>query len=137
MAGLPLCQQKYSTENTKKNSIITLLTTIIAKKYKDDKTLIPTKQLKYSNHKNEHNTMYINKNNEIDDYNIDSLFNTIPDVSDYNIQNEFINKNLLSAEQQKINDKTIKKYITTCNPTSLPAAFERGQRLEVVGKIII
>jgi len=42
---------------------------------------------------------------------------------------------LVTAEQQQSSGDTIKKYITTCNPTSLPAVFEPGQILEVVGKI--
>jgi len=93
--------------------------------------------LKYLKLNNKHDTIDINRNNDIDDYNINSLFNEnkIPDVSDRNILNKFTSKNVVTAEQQKCSDDTIKKYITTCNPTSLPAAFEPGQRLEVVGKI--
>jgi len=95
------------------------LESIISEKYKDYETLVPTQQL------------------NIGDYNIGSLFNEnkIPDVSDHNIQEKIASKHLVAVEQQKSNDNTIQKYITTCNPTSLPAAFEPGQRLEVVGKI--
>ncbi|KNE88633.1 hypothetical protein PSTG_17949, partial [Puccinia striiformis f. sp. tritici PST-78] len=56
-------------------------------------------------------------------------------MSDHNIHHKFASKNSVTVEKQKNNDNTIQKCITTCNPTSLPAAFEPGQRLEVVGKI--
>ena len=91
------------------------MNSIIAGKHKDDETTILTQQLKYLKHNNRHNIVYINKDNDIDDYNIGSLFNEnkTPDVSDHNIQNEIKNKNVLIAEQQKSNDNSIKKYVTT------------------------
>jgi len=115
------------------NSGVILLESIIAKNYMDNET---TQKLKYLKLNNKHNTIDTNENNDTDNYNISSLFNenTIPELSDHNIQNNFKNKNIITAEQQQNNGNTINKYIT-CNPTSLPAAFEPGQRLEVVGKI--
>jgi len=108
---LPRCQQKNSTENTQDNSSITLLNSIITGKHKDNKTKILTQQLKYLKHNNRHNIVDINKDNDIDDCNIGSLFNEnkTPDVNDHNIHDEIKSQNVLIAEQQKNNENSIKK----------------------------
>lgn len=68
-------KQFYRINQKKLQYNIVEINNIAIKYYKDDETLIPTKQLKYLKLNSNHNTIDINKSNDIDSHHIGSLFN--------------------------------------------------------------